>query len=345
MRSIRCAAAIFVLCVTAWAGTAEAKPSVSFELGTEPGFPITGAKEWYDLLTELGVSGLSIHSATEQDGVSVETVGRKEAPSYKVKGILKANNVLYLPGGKFALRDRAGIKQWLDNLIDQGIPGVAEQRTAFGLLPAQLLDVTNDLTPAVTSSTAGKSAAEVVAACGKHLKYPLALDPGAAGELAKVKIAEELQGLSIGTALAVAVRPAGLVLEPRRPPGGQIQYRIGKSVSGREGWPCGWKPQGINSKFFPERFEMIEVEMNATPLEEALAAIGERLKVPMLFDHNALALHGIDPSKVEVTLPAKKLSYSLIIQKALSKAHLKAEVRQDEAGKPLYWITTVKPAG
>lgn len=345
MVSIRCVVSVFAIAVVAWTSTAQAKPSVSLELGTEPGFPITGAQEWHNLLTEVGVSGLSIHSVGEQDDISVEMIGRKEAPSYKVKGILKANNVLYLPGGKFTLHDRAGIKQWLDNLIDQGIPGVAEQRSAFGLLPAQLLDATTDLTPAVKLSTTGKIAADVVAACGKNLKFTLAFDPGAAGELEKVKIAEELQGLSIGTALAVAVRPAGLVLEPRRPPGGQIQYRIGKPVSGHESWPCGWKPQGINAKFFPERFEMIEVEMNATPLEEALAAIGERLKVPMLFDHNAMALHGIDPSKVEVTLPAKKLSYSLIIQKILSKAHLKAELRQDEAGKPFYWITTVKPVG
>ena len=40
----------------------------------------------------------------------------------------------------------------------------------------------------------------------------------------------------------------------------------------------------------------------------------ERLKMPVLWDHNALALHGIDPAKIEVKLPAKKLTYSLILQ-------------------------------
>ena len=40
---------------------------------------------------------------------------------------------------------------------------------------------------------------------------------------------------------------------------------------------------------------MTEVEINDVPLPEALTVIGEQLKLPMLMDHNAMALHGVDP--------------------------------------------------
>lgn len=320
------------------------KANISVELITAERMPVTASKDWYDLFTELGVSGLTIRSAGEKDEVSVEAVGRKDAPSYRVKGILRGNNVLYLPNGRFGLKDRAGLKQWLDNLADLGVAGVAEQRSAFGLLPAQLQEINADLSQQVNFSTVGKTAAEFVNACASQLKFAVAVDPAVVRDLQETKLTDELKGLSSGTALAAALRPAGLVLEPQRPAGGEIRYRIGKPAGGRESWPVGWKPQAANAKVLPQRFESIDVEINATPLTEALDGIAEQLKVAMLFDHNALALHGIDPAKVEVKLPPKKLSYSLIIQKILGQARLKCELRVDEAGQPFYWITTIKPA-
>ena len=57
-----------------------------------------------------------------------------------------------------------------------------------------------------------------------------------------------------------------------------------------------------------------------------------------------MGLHGIDPAKIQVKLPKKKLTYSLILQKILAQGKLKKELRADEAGKTLMWITTLKPA-
>lgn len=332
------------VCAAGPAPKGAAKGNISLELVTAERMPVTATKDWFDLLTELGVGGLTIRSAGDNDEVSVDVVGRKDAPSYRVKGILKGNNVLYLPKGRFTLRDRAGLKQWLDNLADLGIAGVTEQRSAFGLLPSQLQEVNADLSQKIDFDTTGKTVAEFVNQCAAGLKMGMTVDPAVFRDLQETKVTDDLKGLSSGTALAAALRPLGLVLEPQRPAGGEIRYRIGKPASGRESWPVGWKPQEGNAKVLPQRFESIEVEINATPLPEALHEIGERLKVSMLFDHNALALHGIDPAKVEVTLPSKKLSYSLIIQKILGQARLKSELRVDEAGRPFYWITAVKPA-
>jgi hypothetical protein len=148
--------------------------------------------------------------------------------------------------------------------------------------------------------------------------------------------------VSSGTALAAMLRPAGLVLTPEQPAGQSLGYRISKSAAGRESWPIGWNPQEPARKVLPELFEFLNVEIEEIPLSDALDAIGGRLKVPLLLDRNALALHNIDPNKVEVSVPSKRLTYIQILQKVLFKSRLKHEVRVDEAGKPFLWITSVK---
>ena len=69
-----------------------------------------------------------------------------------------------------------------------------------------------------------------------------------------------------------------------------------------------------------------------------------RLKVPLVYDLNAMAMHGIDPAEVEAKVPAKKMTYSQILAKVLLQAKLQYELRVDEADKPFLWITTVKHA-
>lgn len=157
-------------------GIATAKPTISLDLSTEKGFPITGSKDWYDLLTSLGVNQLTIHSSDARTEVGAEETGSKKSPNYRVTGILSADNILHLPGGKFSLRNRAEIKKWLDNLADQGIAGVVQERAAFGLLPGQLVDVNTDLSQPIRFSTMGISSRAMLDECGKKLKFALQFD-------------------------------------------------------------------------------------------------------------------------------------------------------------------------
>jgi hypothetical protein len=323
-----------------------AKGPVSLEIAMERGVPLTASKDWYDLLTSLGVTTLRIRSASEGDRVSVEDVGRKDAPSYEVHAVLKANNVLMLPGGSFTSRDRTGLKKWLDTLADGGknaLPGAGGgERTPFGLTPKELAAVNDDLSKPILFETSGLTVSDLLAKVRPQRVFPLAIQPGASQRLEATKITEDFKGLSTGVALAIALRPAGLALGPERS-GASLQYRVGKTTGG-EIWPAGWTPQQPNAKVFPKMFESIEVEISDTALPEAIDAIAERMETPFFFDHNALALHGVEPAKTLVTLPAKKLTYSQILQKILFQARLKPELRTDDAGKPFIWITTIKPA-
>lgn len=325
-------------CLAASAIAADAKPRVSFVLVTKPGVPLTAAQQWHKALADLGVSGLQIRSAGDGDEMTINEQSKGE---YKVTGILGSDNQLYVPGGKFALNDKARLRKWIDTLGDEGAEGVTEKRSAFGLTPGQLTEVNDDLKTPVIADTRDASVAKTVRSIGGRLHLKVEVDPSATGEL-KGKIADELSGLSSGTALAAMLRPCGLVLMPSRPSGGELHYRVARPQSGRESWPVGWRPKGPTSKALPELFEFLNAEIDGIPLAEALDAIQGRLKVPFLFDHNALEKHGVDLTKIEAKLPGKRLSYSQILNRLLAQAKLRYELRVDEGDRPFLWITTIK---
>jgi hypothetical protein len=191
-------------------------------------------------------------------------------------------------------------------------------------------------------STKGVSAAAAATQIGKALRNPLVLEPGAEQALAKVTLAEELAEVSRGTALAAIARPAGLVLRPARS-GSGLEYRLERPREG-EVWPIGWAPKDRKSDSLPALFEMLNVEIKEIPVSEALEAIEGRLKVPFLYDRNAMALHQVDPTTVQADVPGTRMSYSQVLRKLLGQAKLKYELRVDEANKPILWITTFKRA-
>jgi hypothetical protein len=107
----------------------------------------------------------------------------------------------------------------------------------------------------------------------------------------------------------------------------------------------GWEPRGQRIKVLPDLFEHLNVEISDTPVSEAVEAIQSRLKVPFLFDYNAMALQDIDPAKVQAKMPGKRMTYGQVLSKVLLQARLQYELRIDEADKPFIWITTPKRPG
>jgi hypothetical protein len=109
-------------------------------------------------------------------------------------------------------------------------------------------------------------------------------------------------------------------------------------------WPVGWPPERPAREVLPALFEWLNVNIEDTAVARVAEAIGKRMEVPILFDHNALARFGIDREEVKVSLPRARTYYARALERALFQARLKSELRVDEAGKPLIWITTLKPA-
>ena len=315
---------------------------VELELVMEPGFPTDQARKWVTLLDKAGISGVRIRGGNVGDSVKLQSTGTAERPSYRVTGILTLDEKLVLPGGRFTASDVGGIQRWLAKLKEGGSEGLDSKPAAFGLSPTQLVATHEALAGKISFSTKGQPPRDVVEKIGGSLSLKLTTDASAIAALeACDPLGDELMGMSHGTALAAVIRPAGLVMVPVKE-GRKVELRIVSSKSAGESWPIGWplpKEKSVK-EVVPELLKFIPVEINDTPLGDALSAIGGRLKLPLVIDYNALARQRVDLATTKVSLPKSKTFYDSILGKVLFKAGLKHELRLDEANQPFLWITS-----
>jgi hypothetical protein len=317
-----------------------AEPRVDLEVAIEAGFIPTESRAWSEMLSQAGFSSVRIKSGMNESP-SMQTMGTPSAPAYRVVGILTSSNQLLLPKGRFGLGDRSAIEAWVRKLREGGEDAINIKPAAFGLLPKQLVAVHEALAVRVEASTLGRPPREVAKQIADRLSLKFISDEASQRTLASGEpVADELIGLTSGTALAAVLRPLGLVMFPEKS-GSDIRLRIAASSSAKEQWPVGWPLKGNPNETLPELFKQLKVEINNTPLSEALTAIGSRIKAPLLIDHNALARGEINLN-AKVSLPAGNTFYSKALDRLLFQARLKYDLRLDEADKPFLWITTLK---
>ena len=332
--------AFFAICGNR--GAIAAEPRIEVELCTEPGFPITGARDWSEMLGELGLASVRIRGIKPADEPAIATTGKDPSLVYRVTGILTADGKLILPKAQFGLRDKGRIAAWFDKLKAGGEEGVTVKPTAFGLLPTQLVQVHEALAVPVTFSTAGKSPREAAKEIADGLSLKFVSDTASQRALATEEpIADELKGLTSGTALAAILRPLGLVLVPEKS-GSTVRLRITDSRSAKEHWPVGWPAKDNPGQTLPELFKYLNVEVADTSLGETLKAIGGRVKAPLVIDYNALARLDIDLATKKVELPKVNTFYGKALDRILFQCGLKYEIRVDEADKPFLWISSVR---
>ena len=359
MRYVSTTTLLWTLWLAASPGFAAGR--VELELVTEERVPITAQQEWLRRLAEVGVGNLRIRGGGAPAKVGIVVRGTETAPVYAVTGIIASSGDLLLPdhashgARRFRPADAARAAQWLDDLARFGPADRGAQKSAFGLTAEQFQQVHDALAQPVGFSTAGVSRRDVVEKIGarlgtdghraKHgpLVMPLGIEPELVRAMQDDLVVEELSSLSCGTALACAVRPLGMCLLPRASGPGGLECVLVKARPNIEAWPVGWEPEERPGDVLPGLFEFLNVNVEGVAVTEVLRALGDRLKVPVLLDHNALARHGVEPEKALVSLPQRRTSYTLLLRKALAQAGLKSELRVDEAGKPFLWITTIKP--
>ncbi|MCS7306249.1 MAG: hypothetical protein NZ602_14220 [Thermoguttaceae bacterium] len=313
---------------------------VELVLLISPQAAITDPQTWARALAQAGIRQMQIRQASPLDQPGIERIGT-DPPLYRVTGILTGQEVV-LPGAKFRLDQVRQLARWLEELAVEGPPQERPPKAAFGLTAPQFEKVHADLAQPVGFATQGMDRAEAVARIGQKLQFPMQPAANRLPGLAGDKVAEELARLSCGTALACLLRPAGYALVPRSE-GGRLLYNLERMRPGMEIWPVGWTPEKLPKDILPKLYEFLDVRLDRVSAAEALRAIADRLQVVYLMDHNALARHGIEPEKAVVSFPASRTYYAKVLERVLSQAGLKYEVRIDEAGTPFLWITTVKP--
>lgn len=301
-------------------------------------------QQWAEALADVGADRVRLVSGEGSKPTANEAQFGGQTV-ITVTGILERGGALVLPNGKYSRQDTGKIRAWIAKLRADGAQVTLSQKMAFGLTAEQLVSVGDALAAKIEFDTKGQRIGDVVGKIQRQLSIPLKIDSAAQSKLnGPDSVAEEMNGLSVGTVLAAVIRPLGLVSAPSRPIGQSIEIAILDSRAADEHWPVGWPIQQSPAKSAPQLFERFNFELNKAPLSAALAAIEQKTKVPILSDHNSFARSGVDLSQIRVSYNKKRQTYFGTIDNLLSQARprLKLELRVDEAQHPFLWISATQ---
>lgn len=318
-----------------------AEASVSIEVAMEEGLQVTAPTEWLQLLTSLGYQNVSMRSARPSDEPGVAESGTKERPRYRVTAMLTRRDELVLPGGRFTRGQRNQIKDYLESLAADGPTRMNAQKGSFGLTKEEFEKVHADLSLPLTGATKDEKLAKFVDQVSRASKVKLHVDPAAQKVIDKsAPIADEAESLTTGTATALLLAREDLVLVPTKEQGKELMLRIARRSDIRgDSWPVGWKIDKSPSQVVPKLVETLNAEVEGFTLAEAMEAIGARMEIPIYWDHQALAKHKIDPTKIDVKFPRKRTHLKRVVDNLLFQGRLVGEVRVDEGGNAFYWIS------
>ena len=321
-------------------GSAEAQRYLTFEaIATRQG-DVTLQQRWMEVLKDSGADVVRIKSSNSRAQPTVEEYGEGKNASITVVGVINGSQI-QLPNGKFRIQQKSQIAAYFKALKDDGVDVALSDKKAFGLTSKQLVELNSQLSYPIKENTQGEPVGKVVVRLLGKQKFKVNLDKTAEQALnGSAKLSEELKGLSIGTGLAAALRPLGLVLHARRLPGKETELHVVAYNSVEENWPVGWPTEKSKSSLAPKMFDTLDLEIKGIALQKVMNALENRTGIPFLYDWNGIARREIDlETKVKYT--KKKAVYILAINKMLSQTRpkLKQEIRLDENGKPFLWIS------
>jgi len=314
---------------------------ISLEISSDRKAQVGTQQQWIQMLQSVGADKVTSRTASAELP-AVEEIKTPSMTLVKVTGFISGKK-LYLPGGNFLMSDKNGIRALLQRLRDDGATVALAEKLAFGLTADQLVGLHEKLAKEVDFSTSGQKSGDVIKRITANTRMKFLYDRAAAAAInGEDKVQEELKGISSGTALAAVLRPLGLVLEPKREQGKELQLRIIDTRSSKENWPIGWPIEDAPIEVEPKLFDTLPINIQNIPMKTAMDAIQSRAGVPFFYDQNTMAREGIELDKVKVTLQRDKVSLLVAVSRILkqSKPKLWEEIRVDENGKPFLWITT-----
>jgi hypothetical protein len=329
------------------------------------------AQEWSRTLSGLGYSArIRRPLLDDRPEVSERTQGPLRFVS--IVGEIDRRGNLVLGDRVFAASEVAELKDWLAEIKKYGAQGSPENRPLWGLSRAQFDDVYAGLSQTVTGDVAGKPLDEAIEQLGLPIEHPVVFNATARERRehpdARIGVSRSVAGLTSGTALAFVLNEYGLGFQPERTPDGGIvlsvrplpiaKDRKTADPAAPQFWPVGWELEGPsesstpvaeNSTRLPDRkqiapglFQLKNFAFADSPLTEVLAAAETEGKVPVLVDRAGLDSAGIDLDKCRVQLDPRPSSWSLALRYATYPHRLGTDLRRDEAGNPLVWVSPAR---
>ncbi len=324
--------------------------TVDVELLTDPNGGALQAQQWRTQFEQLGIA-LKVRRPVLNDkpDVSDRVVGTLRYVT--AVGQLERSGKIVFPGKAFTFSDAPKLKEWLDELKTYGAQGSPNGKPLWGLTEKQFKVTYDVLTAVLKTSVAGKDLPDAVTAMELPANLPVRWSIAARDYLerrvadGKITAVHDTAGFSKATVLAIALNDQGLGFRPNRTPEGTIELLIEPQVADRqELWPVGWPVQQQVTNVLPGMFVMVNVALEKLPADEVLKDVAKATETPIFVDRAEFERRDIDLTKLLVSHPLKKTTWSLALRAMLVPKRINREYWQDEAGRGFVWITaTGKP--
>lgn len=319
--------------------------TVEVELLTAPDGGALHGQQWRAQFEQLGIA-LRVRRPVLNDkpDVSERVVGTLRYVT--AVGQLERSGKIAFPAKTFALSDAPKLKEWLDELKTYGAQGSPNGRPLWGLTEKQFKVTYDVLTAVQKTSVAGKDLPDAVAALelpqNLSVRWSTDAQQYLEGRVAdgRITAVHDTSGFSKATALAIALNDQGLGFRPNRTPEGTIELLIEpQSREEQVHWPVGWPLQRQRPVALPGLFAMVNVALEKVPLSELLEDVAKATETPIFVDRAELDRRQIDLSKLLVSHPLKKTTWSIALRAVLVPKHMTGELWQDEAGRGFVWVT------
>jgi len=298
-------------------------------------------QRWMKALENVGADRVASSTLT-QGAATVEETERGGTRYIRVQGFLERGK-LELSGGSYRLGEIGKIRDLLQKFRDDGKETTLAQKHDFGLTSSQLVSLAEKLAKPVAEPTKGKPFSAVVNAIASQTGVSFVRDSTARAALAgQTDVTQEFEGMASGTALAVLVKPLGLVLQPDREQGQQVQVHIKRPEAGKKSWPVGRELESAPVLVEPRMFQKLPIGIKNYPLDKVMAAFQQKAQVPFIYDDQVIAAEGIEVSKTLVSISNKNGNLMVMINKLLRETkpkRLSGKLRVDDAGKAFLWVT------
>ncbi|MEQ8847400.1 hypothetical protein [Botrimarina sp.] len=347
--NLRRASIAAAACLGAAAAASAAAPSV--EIANQAGPHGTAPREWLQRLAEAGAGPARLVAARGKERPRLVELGEGLGgrPMVKLYGVLTRDGELLLPGPtgpkRFGRSDRAALEEYFQRIAGDGPAALTEPRGKFGLTRAEFVDLFTRLQTPLPEWPQPPTLRRAIDDVSRAARVKIDVAPAAEAALGTTAdAADEVRGLASGAGLAAMLRAEGLALQPRRPVGEGVRLVVAPAKEADDPWPVGYEPEVAIGEAAPVLSEFLTVEVEGYTLSEAIDAIRPRLEVngeplAIVYDHFALRRDGVDPAAVEVSFPKRRTFYKRLLGALANQAGLGVELRVDENGKPLLWLS------
>ena len=303
------------------------------------------AQRWSQVFARMNVP-LTIRRGNLNDKLGVaEKVTGGVLRELRVTGQLDPQGRLNFADRSFTEADSAKLAAWFEELKKFGAQGTPDAQPVWGLTRSQFGALHAALSEVLEAEVEDKEFIFAIDSFGLPKEFPLRFS-GAAGKWlqgggARIKVRQELQGVSKGTALAVLLNEQSLGFRPRRLPSGSIELSVVALSDAADVWPVGWPLRTTRIATSPKLFAFTPVNLEEIELDAVLGAVAESIETPILIDYGGLNAAKVDLSKIKVSHTAERTTWGLALRALVFKAKARPDLWIDEAGKPLIWITPV----